>query len=186
MEKSGSGGLGGAAASPREQRYSSRTQTSQTSLVACKDDGNCTRRCAPLTAVFARSGPSDLRVLAPRNLQRCLHVCSAPNRTKMSGAFGFAADATIGVTGVSYCARGVGDLSATRCYGSGRRTLPQPASLARAARAKLPIQQRPSVVFEHTTPKREMDNIMYLYEQLGPPDAAPKPRRRRRMEVLVV
>ena len=37
-----------------------------------------------------------------------------------------------------------------------------------------------------TTPKREMDNIMYLYEQLGPPDDAPKPRRRRRMEVLVV
>ena len=29
-----------------------------------------------------------------------------------------------------------------------------------------------------TTPKREMDNIMYLYEQLGPPDDAPrKPRR---------
>ena len=30
-----------------------------------------------------------------------------------------------------------------------------------------------------TTPKRQMDNIMYLYEQLGPPDAPTRPRRRR-------
>ena len=61
--------------------------------------------------------------------------------------------------------------------------LPQSASLARGAARALPIEQQPSVVFfEHTTPnERQMDNIMYLYEQPGPPD-----EQRRRMEVLVV
>ena len=71
----------------------------------------------------------------------------------------------------------------TRCYGSGRRALPHhPASLARAARASQPTKQRSQRGPPRRapiTPKLKMDNIMYLYEQLGPPDAPTRPRRRR-------
>ena len=80
--------------------------------------------------------------------------------------------------------RGAYDLSATspRCCGSRRRTLRQAASLARgyrpAARAKPADRAAASVVLRTRhppiTPKRQMDNIMYLYEQPGPPDDAPK------------
>ena len=69
-------------------------------------------------------------------------------------------------------------LAPTRCYGSGRWALPHPACLAaRAARAKPADRAAVSVWSSEarsTRPKRQMDNIMYLYEQLGPPDDAPK------------
>ena len=107
--------------------------------------------------------------------QTCSVICMcvphqiAPN----VGGLWFATDATKFLSPESPRARRQ-RLVPTRCYGSGRRALPNPASLARGAARALPIEQRPSVVFGHTTPKRQMDNIMYLYEQPGPPDDAPK------------
>ena len=54
-------------------------------------------------------------------------------------------------------------------------------SRARGVARNQPKEQRPAWSSEarSTRPKRQMNNIMYLYEQLGPPDAPTRPQRRR-------
>ena len=53
-------------------------------------------------------------------------------------------------------------------------------SRARGVARNQPKEQRPAWSSEarSTRPKRQMNNIMYLYEQLGPPEAPARPRRR--------
>ena len=136
MQKSGSGGLSGAAASPRVQ-CSSRSQTTSPSrlqgwLQLC--------RRSSADRGFARSlhkrpaGPCS----AQQTCSRYLYVRSAPNRTKCVGAFGFAE---------MQRSESPAELLCTRCRRLVRdsvlwiirRTLRQAASFAggyRAARAK--------------------------------------------------
>ena len=80
---------------------------------------------------------------------------------------------------LNHCVRGVNDLSrrAAMDLGDSRRFRNQLAS--RAGGSRETSRQTIDRDTLSITPKRQMDNIMYLYEQLGPPDALTRPRRRR-------
>ena len=114
---------------------------------------------------------------------RCCNRCSlgrAPCSKPLRVASRFWADATNQTMSPESPRARRQRLIPTRCYGSGAPpALPQPASLARGILARnQPTDHRQRHAFHHT-PKRQMDNIMYLYEQLGPPDAPTRPQRRR-------
>ena len=166
MAKSGSGGLRGT--------HTSQSPAEMVALYAW-------RRSADRG--FARSGTSGPHPLAPCNLgcSRCsTHVCeqqmsrSTLHRTEFATKRVrpldiTACEASTTCPDALLWIRAVGDSAsqlATRAGGT-RGTSRQSSGLSVVLGGAL-----------HKT-KRQMDNIMYLYEQLGPPDAPTRPRRRR-------
>ena len=183
MQKSGSGGWSGAAASPRVQ-CSSRSQTTSPSRL--QGWLQLAWRRSSADRGFARSlhkrpaGPCS----AQQTCSRYLYVRSAPNRTKCVGAFGFAEMQRSESPAELLCTR-CRRLVPTRCYGSERRFLPHPASLARGRLARnQPTDHRQTHAFHHTQTQNGQHYV--LTNSRVRPMMRRRPRQRRRMEVLVV
>ena len=80
---------------------------------------------------------------------------------------------------LNHCVRGVNDLPRRAAMDQGRLRRFRSQLASRAGGSRETSRQSIDRDARSTTPKRQMDNIMYLYEQLGPPEAPTRPRRRR-------
>ena len=92
----------------------------------------------------------------------------------MSGAFGGSPQMQRNFCRLNPCVRSANDLPRRGAMDQGRLRRFRSQLVSRAGGSRETSRQTIHRDTRSTTPKRQMDNIMYLYEQPGPPDDAPK------------